>query len=75
MGEWVKGQGKNPFREIAIPEASMKLIQATGRLLRTESDSGIVTILDERLLNKFYGKGIIASLPPYRLETFSHTPA
>ena len=70
LGEWVKGQGKNPFREISIPEASMKLIQASGRLLRTEKDSGTVTILDDRLLNKFYGKGIIDSLPPYRLETF-----
>ena len=48
----------------------MKLIQASGRLLRTEKDSGTVTILDDRLLNKFYGKGIIDSLPPYRVETF-----
>ncbi len=70
LGEWVKGQGKNPFREISIPEASMKLIQASGRLLRTEKDSGVITILDDRLLNKFYGKGIINSLPPYRLDTF-----
>lgn len=70
LGEWVKGQGKNPFQEISIPEASMKLIQASGRLLRTEKDSGTVTILDDRLLNKFYGKGIIDSLPPYRVETF-----
>lgn len=70
LGEWVKGQGKNPFQEISIPEASMKLIQASGRLLRTENDSGTVTILDDRLLNKFYGKGIIDSLPPYRVETF-----
>lgn len=71
LGEWVKGQGKNPFREISIPEASMKLIQASGRLLRTETDSGTITILDERLLKKFYGREIINSLPPYRQETFS----
>ena len=69
LGEWVKEQGKNPFREISIPEASMKLIQASGRLLRTEKDSGVITILDDRLMNKFYGKGIISSLPPYRLDT------
>ena len=54
--------------EISVPEASMRLIQASGRLLRTESDAGRITILDERLLKKHYGKGIIGSLPPYRQE-------
>ena len=71
LGEWIRGQGKNPFSEISIPEASMRLIQASGRLLRTEKDSGTVTILDERLLKKFYGKEILNSLPPYKLETFT----
>ena len=71
LGEWVKAQGKNPFMELSVPEASMRLIQASGRLLRTESDAGTITILDQRLLTKFYGKGIVQSLPPYRLETFS----
>jgi ATP-dependent DNA helicase DinG len=75
LGEWIKGQGKNPFQEISVPEASMKLIQASGRLLRTESDTGTITILDERLLKKFYGKGILNSLPPYRLETFTRDVA
>ena len=70
LGEWIKDQGKNPFSEISVPEASMRLIQASGRLLRTEKDTGTITILDQRLLNKFYGKGIVNSLPPYRLETF-----
>jgi ATP-dependent DNA helicase DinG len=71
LGEWIKGQGKNPFQEISVPEASMKLIQASGRLLRTESDTGTITILDERLLKKFYGKGILDSLPPYRRDAFT----
>ncbi len=70
LGDWIKAQGKNPFMEISVPEASMRLIQASGRLLRTESDAGRITILDERLLKKHYGRGIIGSLPPYRLETF-----
>ncbi len=68
LGDWVKAQGRNPFMEISVPEASMRLIQASGRLLRTESDAGRITILDERLLKKHYGKGIIGSLPPYRQE-------
>lgn len=75
LGEWIKGQGKNPFQEISVPEASMKLIQASGRLLRRESDTGTITILDERLLKKFYGKGILNSLPPYRLEIFTRDVA
>jgi len=70
LGDWVKAQGRNPFMEIAVPEASMRLIQASGRLLRTQHDAGRITILDERLRKKFYGKGIIASMPPYRQETF-----
>ena len=53
----------------------MRLIQASGRLLRTEKDSGSITILDERLLKKFYGKGIVNSLPPYKVETFIPTAA
>jgi ATP-dependent DNA helicase DinG len=42
------------------------LIQASGRLLRHENDTGTVTILDERLLTKSYGRAIIDSLPPYQ---------
>ena len=79
LGDWIKAQGKNPFMEISVPEASMKLIQASGRLLRTENDAGRITILDERLLKKHYGKGILNSLPPYRQETLQpgarHAPS
>jgi ATP-dependent DNA helicase DinG len=70
LGEWVKEQGRNPFQEISIPEAALRLIQASGRLLRQESDTGTITILDERLVTKFYGKAILDSLPPYEREIF-----
>ncbi|HEY0962945.1 MAG TPA: ATP-dependent DNA helicase DinG [Pseudomonadales bacterium] len=70
LGEWVKEQGRNPFQEISIPEAALRLIQASGRLLRQESDTGTITILDERLVTKFYGKAILDSLPPYEREFF-----
>ncbi|MDT8398506.1 MAG: ATP-dependent DNA helicase DinG [Pseudomonadales bacterium] len=70
LGEWVKSQGRNPFMEISVPEASMRLIQATGRLLRLESDTGLITILDERLLTRRYGQDILDSLPPYRRQVF-----
>ena len=54
--------------EIAVPDASLRLIQACGRLLRTESDSGTVTVLDRRLVTQRYGKAILNALPPFRRE-------
>jgi ATP-dependent DNA helicase DinG len=71
LGEWLKDQGLNPFAEIAIPETSMKLVQASGRLLRSETDSGKISILDERLLKRRYGTAILEALPPYRREKFT----
>lgn len=71
LGQWMKGQGLNPFVEISIPETAMKLVQASGRLLRSESDSGKISILDERLLSRRYGTSILDALPPYRREIFS----
>jgi len=44
----------------------LKLIQACGRLIRSESDSGTITIMDNRLLTKRYGSAILNSLPPFR---------
>jgi ATP-dependent DNA helicase DinG len=71
LGQWMKDQGKNPFIEISIPETAMKLVQASGRLLRSENDSGKISVLDERLLNRRYGASILDALPPYRQEIFS----
>lgn len=65
-GEWLESQGRNPFQEWVIPMASMRLTQATGRLLRTESDSGKITLLDRRFITRRYGKQLLAALPPYR---------
>lgn len=70
LGEWVKSQGRNPFQEISVPEAALRLIQASGRLLRQESDTGTITILDERLLTRSYGRDILDSLPSYHREVF-----
>lgn len=69
LGDWVKGQGGNPFNEISVPEACLRLIQASGRLLRQESDTGTITILDERLHTRSYGRAILDSLPPYQRKT------
>ena len=52
--------------QIQVADASLRLVQASGRLLRTESDTGRISILDRRLLTKRYGKMLLDSLPPYQ---------
>lgn len=66
ISEWLEAQGRNPFMEVSVPDASLKLIQACGRLIRTEEDTGQITILDTRLLTRRYGNLLINSLPPYQ---------
>jgi len=69
--EYIKSKNGNPFLVLTVPDASRKLIQSCGRLLRNEQDSGTITILDRRLVTKRYGKSLINSLPPYKL-TIEH---
>ncbi|MBS3803330.1 MAG: ATP-dependent DNA helicase DinG [Oleiphilaceae bacterium] len=66
LAEWVTSRGGNPFMEITVPDASIKLVQAVGRLLRTESDTGRVTILDRRIVSRRYGQLLLDALPPFR---------
>lgn len=63
---WIEQRGGNPFMEITVPEASVKLVQAAGRLIRTEHDYGRVTILDNRIRTARYGKQLLACLPPFK---------
>ncbi len=66
LAEWVESKGGNAFREITLPDAALRLIQACGRLLRHEDDRGRVTILDRRLVSKNYGRQLLDSLPPFK---------
>ncbi len=66
--EAIRSRGGNPFREYQIPEAVIKLKQGFGRLIRSQTDSGRVVILDPRLLTKPYGKLFVSSLPQCRVE-------
>ena len=68
MAEWAEAQGRNPFYELSVPDAALKLVQACGRLIRHEGDWGRITLLDKRIVSKRYGRDLLASLPPYRLE-------
>ena len=65
LSEWIEEQGGNPFMELMLPEASIRLHQACGRLIRSEADTGRVTILDRRILTKRYGEKLLADLPPF----------
>ncbi|MGF1682564.1 ATP-dependent DNA helicase DinG [Photobacterium minamisatsumaniensis] len=64
--EYIESKGGNPFLQISVPEASKKLIQSAGRLLRKEDDSGRVVLLDRRVINRRYGKALLDSLPPFK---------
>jgi ATP-dependent DNA helicase DinG len=70
LSAWVEQQGKNPFMTLAVPDAAFRLVQASGRLLRSEQDRGQITLFDERIITKRYGKQILESLPPYSREVF-----
>jgi ATP-dependent DNA helicase DinG len=61
--EAIRQRGGNPFVEYQVPEAVLKLKQGFGRLIRTKDDTGIVVILDPRVLSKPYGRTFLSSLP------------
>ncbi|MCG8057556.1 MAG: ATP-dependent DNA helicase [Candidatus Thiodiazotropha taylori] len=60
----LRQKGGNPFMTFQLPQAAIALKQGAGRLIRDESDRGVLVICDPRLLNKPYGKVFIRSLPP-----------
>jgi ATP-dependent DNA helicase DinG len=53
----------DPFNEYSLPEAILRFRQGFGRLIRTQSDRGVVAILDKRVLTKRYGRAFLESLP------------
>ena len=61
--EWIRERGGNPFNELTLPEALVKFRQGVGRLIRTQTDRGLVTILDSRVLAKTYGRLFLECLP------------
>ncbi len=66
--EWVRERGGNPFAEITLPDALVKFRQGAGRLIRTKTDRGLITILDARVLTKTYGRLFIDCLPKRDFE-------
>ena len=56
-------KGGRVFFEMSLPEATLKLKQGLGRLIRSEEDRGVVLILDNRILSHGYGRVMLSSLP------------
>lgn len=61
--EAIKKAGGNPFFDYQLPEAIIRFKQGFGRLIRSRTDTGIVVILDHRIVTKPYGRQFIAALP------------
>lgn len=62
----LRAAGKDPFRAIFLTETAIALKQGVGRLIRSESDRGLVVICDTRLAAKSYGRRLLEALPPAR---------
>jgi ATP-dependent DNA helicase DinG len=60
--EYIDSEGGNSFMDYSLPEAVLKFRQGAGRLIRSKSDEGIITILDFRILSKQYGKYFLNAL-------------
>jgi ATP-dependent DNA helicase DinG len=64
--ERMKARGEDWFSDFMLPKAILTLKQGFGRLIRTRTDTGLVAILDRRLVTRGYGPTILRSLPPAR---------
>lgn len=62
-GQRLEAQGLSAFSDAFVPEAAMALKQGAGRLIRAESDRGVLVIGDRRLLTRSYGNRLLAALP------------
>lgn len=61
-------RGGDPFREYSLPEAVIQFRQGAGRLIRTAEDTGAVVVLDRRVVDKWYGRWFMRSLPECPVE-------
>ncbi|HEX7888583.1 MAG TPA: ATP-dependent DNA helicase [Ramlibacter sp.] len=65
-GQRLESQGRSPFNEYFVPEAAVALKQGAGRLIRRETDQGLLVVCDTRLVQMGYGRRLLAALPPMR---------
>jgi ATP-dependent DNA helicase DinG len=62
----LESQGRSAFNDYFVPEAAVALKQGAGRLIRRETDQGVLVVCDTRLATMGYGKRLLAALPPMR---------
>ncbi|WKB55074.1 ATP-dependent DNA helicase [Eleftheria terrae] len=60
----LEAEGRNAFNDYFVPEAAVALKQGAGRLIRTETDRGLLVVCDPRLVSMGYGRRLLAALPP-----------
>ncbi len=65
---YIDNNGGNSFSEYSVPSAVITLKQGLGRLIRSATDRGVLSILDPRILTKSYGQSFLKSLPPCRIS-------
>jgi len=66
--EAITRRGGNAFADYALPEAVLRLKQGFGRLIRTSTDTGVVVILDSRVLQRSYGRVFLKALPECEVQ-------
>jgi ATP-dependent DNA helicase DinG len=62
----IEQAGASPFKALHLPQAALALKQGAGRLIRSESDRGVLVVCDPRLVKKGYGKKLLAGIPAMR---------
>ena len=62
----LEAQGRSPFNDYFVPEAAVALKQGAGRLIRRETDQGLLVVCDTRLVQMGYGRRLMNALPPMR---------
>ena len=63
FGNLIEGQGGNRFMDYALPESVIRFRQGFGRLIRTSYDEGIFIVMDDRIINKRYGRAFSDAIP------------
>ena len=71
----IEAAGGHPFHDYQVPLATLALLQGMGRLIRSQSDRGVLAVLDPRLTRMAYGRRFLASFPPIPMTRDLHDVA